>query len=140
MNKKLKQIKKLYIFFQKGKIPVLVQHEVNPSLDLNSRENYLYFTLPPCINFQRNSPAMWKSALLTWQDSKTRYLFFPEEVVKQRRSKIQKDLLKYKLALQKNKHTDIWITISLMRLAILRKLACTIKALRFVRSLRVWSS
>ncbi len=111
-NKKLKKIKKLYNLFQQGKIPTLAQHEVNPGLDISSRENYLYFTLPPCINFQRNSPAMWKSALATYQDTKTRYLFFPEKVVKKNRKKVQKDLLKYKLALQKNKHTDIWIAIS----------------------------
>jgi len=112
MVNKLKRIKKLYTLFQQGKIPVLTQHEVNPNLNTSSRENYLYFTLPPCINFQRNSPAMWKSALATWQDVKTRYLFFPEKIIKHNRKKIQKDLLKYKLALQKNKHTDIWIAIS----------------------------
>lgn len=32
--------------------------------------------------------------------------------MKRRRSKIQKDLGKHKLALQRNKHTDIWISIS----------------------------
>ena len=55
---------------------------------------------------------MWKSALQTWQDVKTRYLFYPEKVIKQPRNKIQADLLKHKIALQKNKHTDIWIAIS----------------------------
>jgi len=55
---------------------------------------------------------MWRSAFATWEDPKTRYLFFPEKVVKQSRDKIQKDLVKHKLALQKNKHTDIWIAIS----------------------------
>jgi len=112
MESKLKRIKKLYNLFQQGKIPTLLQHEVHPDVGLDSRENYLYFTLPPCINFQRNSPAMWKSAFATWQDSKTHYLFFPEQVFQQNRSKIQKHLLKHKLALQQNKHTDIWIAIS----------------------------
>lgn len=110
-DKKLKRIKKLHKLFVAGKIPTLAQHEVHPDLALGSRENYLYFTLPPCINFQRNSPAMWRAALATWEDSKTRYLFFPEKVIKQSREKIQADLVKHKLALQKNKHTDIWIAI-----------------------------
>ena len=108
----LVRVKKLYKLFHDGKIPKLAQHEVHPDLDLGSRENYLYFTLPPCINFQRHSPLMWKSALQTWNDKKTRYLFFPEKVVCYSREKIQKDLVKYNLALQKNKHTDIWIAIS----------------------------
>lgn len=113
MNKKsqLERVLKLHTLFQEGKIPVLSKHEVNPSLSKGSRENYLYFTLPPCINFQRHSPAMWASALKTYEDPKTRYLFSPEEVVKRTRGQVQSDLMKYKLALQKNKHTDIWIAI-----------------------------
>ncbi len=111
-SKILKRIEKLFNLFQNGKIPTLSEHEVHPNLDISSRENYLYFTLPPCINFQRHSPAMWKSALATWNDSKTRYLFFPEKVARQTREKVQADLVKHKLALQKNKHTDIWIAIS----------------------------
>lgn len=107
----LEKVKKLHKLFKDGKIPTLPQHEVNPGLPKESRENYLYFTLPPCINFQRSSPAMWVSALKTWQDEETNYLFFPEKVVKTSREKIQKDLTKHKLALQKNKHTDIWIAI-----------------------------
>jgi len=55
---------------------------------------------------------MWAAALKTYQDPKTNYLFFPEEVVKHAREEVQRDLLKHKLALQQNKHTDIWITIS----------------------------
>ena len=55
---------------------------------------------------------MWQSALKTYEDIETRYLFFPEKVVNEKREKIQKDLAKHKLSLQKNKHTDIWITIS----------------------------
>ena len=106
------RVVKLHNLFNQGKIPTLAQHEVNPNLPKDSRENYLYFTLPPCLNFQRNSPAMWASALKTWDDPKTNYLFFPEKVAKKTREQIQKDLLKHKLALQQNKHTDIWIAIS----------------------------
>jgi len=54
---------------------------------------------------------MWASALKTFEDPKTNYLFYPEKVVTKPRAQIQKDLLKYKLALQLNKHTDIWIAI-----------------------------
>lgn len=108
----LEKILKLKKHFENGDIPTLVEHVVNPGLDLASRLNYLYFTLPVCINFQRSSPAMWSSALATYQDQETNYLFYPEKVVLFAREKIQKDLLKHKLALQLNKHTDIWITIA----------------------------
>ncbi len=108
----LQKVRRLYKLFHEGKIPTLAQHEVNPGLDKSSRGNYLYFTLPPCINFQRSSPAMWASALKTYKDPETNYLFFPEEVVKKTREQVQIALLKHKLGLQRNKHTDIWIAIS----------------------------
>lgn len=111
-DKVLEKVKKLYALFHQGKIPTLAEHEVHPNFPKDSRENYLYFTLPPCLNFQRNSPAMWQSALKTYNDLETRYLLFPEEVVKRNRETVQKDLAKHKLSLQRNKHTDIWITIS----------------------------
>lgn len=55
---------------------------------------------------------MWASALKTYEDPQTNYLFFPEKLVNHSREEIQSSLLKHKLALQKNKHTDIWITVS----------------------------
>lgn len=108
----LPRVLKLYKLFHEGKIPTLAIHEVHPNVDISSRENYLYFTLAPCLNFQRSSPALWVSALKTYQDPETNYLFFPEKVTKTSREKVQKDLMKHKLALQKNKHTDIWMIIS----------------------------
>lgn len=55
---------------------------------------------------------MWKGALATWEDSSTNYLFFPERVTEKSVEKVRSDLLKHKLSLQPNKHTDIWRTIS----------------------------
>lgn len=55
---------------------------------------------------------MWVSALKTYEDPETRYVFFPEEVATRSREEVQASLLKHKLALQKNKHTDIWMTVS----------------------------
>ncbi len=112
MSENLRRAQKLLRLFQEGKIPTLAQHEVHPDLKLGSRENYLYFTLPPCINFQRHSPAMWRSALATWNDDATRYIFFPEKIAGKSSRVIRADLLKHGLGLQKNKHADIWIAIS----------------------------
>lgn len=111
-DKILGRVINLHKVFHEGKIPTLPQHEVHPGHEKSSRENYLYFTLPPTLNFQRSSPAMWASALKTYEDPETKYLFFPEEIVKKTREQVQSDLVKHKLALQRNKHTDIWITIS----------------------------
>lgn len=108
----LNKVKLLLEHFDQGHIPTLAQHEVNPGLPVDSRENYLYFTLPVCVNFQRNSPAMWASALKTYQDESTRYVFFPELLAATSEDKIRADLTKYGLALQPNKHVHIWTTIA----------------------------
>lgn len=106
------RIKLLLDYYQQGLIPTVENHEANPGLPTGSRENYLYFTLPVCINFQRSSPTMWASALKTWQDKSTRYLFFPELLAQTDETKIREDLTRYGLALQPNKHTHIWTTIA----------------------------
>ncbi len=106
------RVKTLLAYYQQGLIPTLSEHEVHPDVPLGSRENYLYFTLPVCINFQRNSPAMWRAALATYQDPATNYLFFPEQLAVTDIEKIRVDLLKHKLSLQPNKHTLIWTTIA----------------------------
>ena len=77
----LENVKKLYQLFLAGAVKGPEKHEVNPGLPRGSRENYLYFTLPCCINFQRNSPALWQSALDTYQDPSTNYVFFPEQLI-----------------------------------------------------------
>lgn len=107
----LSKIHKLIKLWNEDKIPKLHTHEVHPKLPKSSRERYLYFTLAPSLNFQRQSPALWKSALATWEDPATNYLFFPEKVVATAREKIRTDLRKHKLSLQENKHTDIWIKL-----------------------------
>lgn len=104
----LAKAKELHKLYHQGKIPTLEVHEVYPDLPLGSRERYLYFTLAPSLNFQRISTSMWQSALATWNDPQTNYLFFPEKVADESYEKIQADLTKHKLALQKNRHTDIW--------------------------------
>jgi hypothetical protein len=112
MSDILSRIRQLLELYQTGHIPRLAQHEVHPELPLGSRENYLYFTLPVCINFQRSSPAMWASALATWNDPETRYLFLPENVCATPVEKVRADLMRHKLGLQPNKHTAIWLAIA----------------------------
>jgi hypothetical protein len=111
MKDTLSRIRRLHKIFHEGKIPTISNHEIHPDNPKGSRENYLYFTLAPSLNFQRSSPAMWKAAFATWNDAETNYLFFPEKVVATPYEKVQKDLAKHKLSIQKNKHTQIWAAL-----------------------------
>ncbi len=55
---------------------------------------------------------MWASALKTYEDETTRYVFFPEKLAETPLEKIRADLGKHRLAVQPNKHTLIWTTIA----------------------------
>ncbi len=89
----------------------VMPEDANPKLKKDSLENYLYFTLPMALNYQRNSYKLWESALKTYQDKETNFVFCPKEVLKRGFKDTQKALTKYKVALQKEKQTEIWITL-----------------------------
>lgn len=83
----------------------------NPCLDKHSKENYLYFTLPMALNYQRNSYKLWESANKTFQDKSTLECFSPQSVKNMPIQALTEALLKYKVALQPNKQPVIWHTI-----------------------------
>lgn len=106
----IKKLLKLRSLYEAGELGGTT-HEVYPPLDRGCVENYLYFTLAPALNFQRVSESLWRSALDTYNDPKTRFVFSPASVGLGV-DEYQKALTKHKLALQPNKHTHIWFTLS----------------------------
>lgn len=107
----LQRIVRLHELFLMGRIPGPAEHEVHPALARGSRDNFLYFTLASCLNFQRSSPALWASALRTFTDAQTNYVFFPERVVAASEGGLKRHLIRHRLALQTNKHPAIWLAI-----------------------------
>lgn len=89
----------------------VMPEDENPHYDLGSLENYLYFTLPMSLNYQRNSYTLWEGANKTAKDKDTSFVFDPTEVLKRSFEEVQEALVKYKVALQKNKQTEIWIKL-----------------------------
>ena len=83
----------------------------NPSLDKSSKENYLYFTLPMALNYQRNSYTLWECANKTYIDLDTANVFDTKAVVTMDEQILREKLVKYKVALQPNKQPIIWRTI-----------------------------
>lgn len=86
----------------------VMPEDANPGLDKSCPENYLYFSLPMALNYQRDSYKLWKSALLTYQDTDTYSVFSPQDVVSMDENALREKLLKHKLALQSNRHPQIW--------------------------------
>ena len=82
--------------------------DANPDLKADSCENMLYFTLPMALNYQRSAYALWESAAATWADGETRAVFFPECAVQMSEEELRQKLLRYRLALQPNRHPSIW--------------------------------
>lgn len=89
----------------------VMPEDANPHLDKASAENYLYFTLPMSLNYQRNSYTLWQSAEQTYYDKETKFVFYPQECLNRTFEEIQQALTKYKVALQKQKQTEIWLKL-----------------------------
>ena len=83
----------------------------NPHLDKASKENYLYFTLPMALNYQRNSYVLWECANRMYADRVARAVFDSKEVCKMEEAILRDILVKYKVALQPNKQPIIWKTL-----------------------------
>lgn len=114
MNKKeiLDKVDKLIIMYKNGELGGEVMPEdANPHFERSSLENYLYFTLPMALNYQRNSYVLWESALKTYNDVETRFVFNPKMCLEKSFEEVQYALTKYKVALQKQKQTEIWLTL-----------------------------
>lgn len=89
----------------------VMPEDANPGLDKSSPQNYLYFTLPMALNYQRNSYTLWQSAKQTYSDNETRYVFSPKECLNRSFEDVQYALTKYRIALQKKKQTEIWLKL-----------------------------
>lgn len=108
----LKKVDILYNMWKKGSLGGEVMPEdANPHLDKSSKENYIYFTLPMALNYQRNSYKLWESALSTYNDKETNFVFNPKICLNKTFEEVQYALVKYKIALQKQKQTEIWISL-----------------------------
>lgn len=100
--------------YKTGKLGEIVMPEdSSPSFtEEQAEERLVYFTLPMALNYQRNSYKLWEGTLKTWNDPVTRDVFsvhcsasLPTEVLREH-------LLRYKVALQPNKHVMTWQTLA----------------------------
>ena len=108
----LEKARQIYQKYQNGELgDTSLPEDTNPGLDSSSNENALYFTLPMALNYQRNSYTLWESALKTYEDSETNFVFSPNKVINADYEEVQKALTKYRLALQRNKQTNIWLKL-----------------------------
>lgn len=108
----LTKVRKLLDLYSSGKLgDTTMPEDTHPVLN-NQEDKLLYYTLPMALNYQRNSYKLWESAKQTWEDETTKQVFDIKWVYEHSEAELREKLLKYKLALQPNKHTDTWKRIS----------------------------
>lgn len=86
----------------------VMPEDVHPSLDMSGDEIANYFTLGMSLNFQRNSYSLWRSCTEAFNDPTARWVFDPATVCIRETVDLRETLTKYKIALQPNKHVEIW--------------------------------
>lgn len=106
--------KKLLLAYQQGQLGYCVMPEDSNPNDLfkNNEERLVYFTLPMSLNYQRDSYNLWKSVLTSYKDKGLKDLFSIKSSSLMPTEELRTKLLKYKIALQPNKHISTWQTIS----------------------------
>lgn len=108
----IEKVEKLMTMHKNGELGGEVMPEdANPHFDKGSIENYLYFTLPMALNYQRNSYTLWESALKTYEDEETRFVFNPKKCLEKTFEEVQLALTEYKVALQRQKQIEIWLKL-----------------------------
>lgn len=80
----------------------------NPHLEKSSAANYMYFSLPMSLNYQRNSYVLWECANRMYADENAKRVFDSKEVCVMPEEPLRKYLVEYKVALQPNKQPLIW--------------------------------
>ncbi len=75
-------------------------------------ERLCYFTLPMALNYQRNSYTLRESTCTTFQDPETKRVFDIASSSNTSNDTLAQALLKYKVALQPNKHTQTRASIA----------------------------
>jgi len=82
-------------------------------VEKGSYEHIMFITMCSSIDYQRNADEMWDAGRKTWNDEKTRWVFFPKLVKQKTLENLVIDLQKYKLSKKRDKDAGIWRTVSL---------------------------
>lgn len=91
----------------------VMPEDTNPGFsDFQTEERLSYFTLPMALNYQRDSYKLWEAALKTFNDPETKFVFDVHAVSLKSEEEVRAALMKYKVALQPNKHVNTWRTIA----------------------------
>jgi len=105
----LEKVQTLVLEYRRGALGgERMPEDENPHLAEASRQNYMYFTLPMALNYQRNSYVLWECANRMYRNAEARKVFDSKKVCAMPEEDLRKFLVEYKVALQPNKQPPIW--------------------------------
>lgn len=113
-NNFIASCRELLVAYKNGSLGnCTMPEDSNPGFEKDEKELRLaYFSLPMSLNYQRDSYKLWEAALKAYKDEDTTDIFRVEKVDKMTVEVLRDKLMKYKVALQPNKHIATWKTIS----------------------------
>jgi hypothetical protein len=111
-EKILHKCRELLRAYQEGKLgDQTMPEDTHPEFS-NAEKKLAFFTLPMALNYQRNSYRLWEEATKAFEDAETHDIFDIAKVAKMPQQDLRRKLMKYKVALQPNKHIATWQKIS----------------------------
>jgi len=78
-----------------------------------SYEHLMFITLVVSIDYQRDANQLWEAGRRTFEDEKTRWLFFPEQLTKKSFAEIVEAMKIHRLSKKPEKDARIWSTVSM---------------------------
>ncbi len=108
----LRKCKVLLDAYHKGLLgDTTMPEDTNPGF-AEEEPRLAYFTLPMALNYQRDSYRLWEAAKRTYEDKSTRPVFDVQKAASMETGTLREHLLRYRLALQPNRHIATWQTIA----------------------------
>lgn len=112
MSVLIENCRKLISAYEVGLLGQTVMPEDTHPDFTNLEEKLSFYSLPMALNYQRDSYKLWEAATKTFEGVETKKVFDIKWVNDSSEDDIREFLLKYKLALQSNKHINTWKRIS----------------------------
>ncbi len=104
----IKKLKTDGIFNEKE----LPDDRVKKYIPENMDKSLAVLSLVTSLDYMRNAAKLWDSVIKTLKDKENSWVFSPCEVKKRGKERLKDALLKHKIAMRKDKDTDIWWHIS----------------------------
>jgi hypothetical protein len=106
------KINKLLEAYNNGALGEIVMPEDTHPEFTDIENKRIYYTLPMALNYQRNSYKLWEAAKSTYEDPSCKSVYNLKKASELDETQLRILLIKHKLALQPNRHVDIWKRIS----------------------------